>query len=144
MHARAVIAPSCIFVIETWYRVVSVASSERLIRNVGVYIWDRARAVSLKRSPCQEEVWRRERDLPWPLLLVSGLRSREPYSTPIDSRSSWCHGALSRRVRRGVNSYATRYLHYHISDAICSRELMHSGYFLPPRISSGTYRAHCR
>lgn len=28
------------------------------------------------------------------------------------------------RRRRGVNCYATRCLHYHISDAICSRELM--------------------
>lgn len=34
-------------------------------------------------------------------------------------------GVTSRsRRRRGVNCYATRCLHYHISDAICSRELM--------------------
>lgn len=48
--------------------------------------------------------------------------------------------ALSPRRRRGVNSYATRYLHYHISDAICSRELMHPRYFLPPRILPGAKR----
>lgn len=47
------------------------------------------------------EVWRRERDLPWPLREeppVSPGSSPGFYSTPIDSRSSWCHGALSRRA----------------------------------------------
>lgn len=44
-------------------------------------------------APCQEEVSRRERDLPWPVG-AAPRTPRRPYSTPIEPRSS----LVSRRV----------------------------------------------
>lgn len=92
-------------------------ATERLVHG-----WDR---VYVARGRCQEEVSRRERDLPWRygLLGDSILRQSSLVLLGVTSPS---------QRRRGVNCYATRSLHYHISDAICSTGINAHRYFLPP------------
>lgn len=138
--ARAAVTPSCIFPIETWTR-VSVASSETYSKCRYICTGSCPRREP-EAVPCQEEVWRRERDLLWPLPRSPSCALGNPILRQSTLVLLSVTARLSRRERRGVNSYATRCLHYHISDAICSRELMHPRYFLPPRISPETYRAH--
>ncbi|OAD60269.1 hypothetical protein WN48_06119 [Eufriesea mexicana] len=72
--------------------------------------WDRV-YVARASAPCQEEVSRRERDLPWPV----GAAPRTPwgpYSTPIESRSSWCHVAFSPPKRSQLLRHALPSLPY--------------------------------
>lgn len=71
---------------ETGGRAIQADSFEACTR------WDRV-YVARTPAPCQEEVSRRERDLPWSVG-TAPRTPRGPYSTPIESRSSWCHVAV--------------------------------------------------
>lgn len=96
-------SPSRIFSIEIRrYRRANLYSTRRYIRDRVCFVSLKQSLLVRKRSGGEKEIYRglslRER----PRGSLGGF-----YSTPIDSRSSQCHGALSRRVRRIAEEEST-------------------------------------